>query len=1789
MTVQLSGYQTGKLIYTGTRTLVYQGQRQSDDQPVVIKLLRNEYPTFSELLQFRNQYTIARNLDIPGIIRPYSLEYYRNSYALVMEDCGGISLNHCEPLTLEESLSIAIQLADILHGLHQNRVIHKDIKPANILIHPQSKQVKLIDFSIASLLPKETQEIKNPNGLEGTLAYISPEQTGRMNRGIDYRSDFYSLGVTLFELLTGKLPFLSTDPMELVHCHIAKQPSSVIREEMPPVVVDIVLKLMAKNAEDRYQSSLGLKFDVENCLYQLKETGKIEVWEIGKRDVCDRFMIPEKLYGREKEVQTLLEAFERVANGTSELMLVAGFSGIGKTAVVNEVHKPIVRQHGYFIKGKFDQFNRNIPLSAFVQAFRDLMGQLLSESDTQLQTWKTKILRALGENAQVIIEVIPELEPIIGVQPPAPELSGTAAKNRFNLLFQKFIQVFATKEHPLVMFLDDLQWADSASLKLMQLLMGESPTGYLLMIGAYRDNEVFPVHPLMLTLDEVGQAGATVNTITLEPLSHTSLNQLVADTLSCAEGLAQPLTELVAQKTKGNPFFTTQFLKALHQDELITFDVQSGHWQCDLVRVREAALTDDVVEFMVQQLQKLSLATQEVLKLAACIGNQFDLKTLAIVSEQSESEAADALWKALQEGLVIPQSETYKFFQAHNSESSDSAKPTLRDRSSEIIVSYKFLHDRVQQAAYSLIPEDQKQQTHLKIGQLLLEKTSDSQQEENILTIVYHLNIGIPFLSQKCDRDRLAHLNLSAGEKAKSSTAYFAALEYFRIGIDLLDSDCWHSQYDLTLHLYTGAAEAEYLNSNFAASRVLIDLALSQAKSLLHRVKLEEIKIQSYVVQNQLKEALSIGIKTLQVLGITLPKNPNNTHVLISFIKTKIALLGKSVKFLENLPEINDPSQLYSLKLLMNIAPAASLYGSLQFPVILFSLIQLSVRFGNSKIAAFAYASYGLMLCDQLRDIELGYRFGKLALTMLDRFDAREIHGRVHWMFNATIRPWKEPIQTTVIPLLAAMHSALDSGDLEFFGYANNLYSVHLFVTANHLEIVDRNLGNNLDIIKKARLDNNIIVPAFVRQMALNLMTPSETGYSRYSDILSNQCIEDSTQNNSDFLSTFNYCKTFLAYLFGHYQDAIIYSYECYQYKNKMPGLIYFSITLFYQSLALLADLHKCSKIDQRKSLKQVDLNQKEIQYWAHHCPENYQHQYDLVEAEKYTFFGKYTNSITYYDRAITGAKANGYIQEEALANELAAKFYLNWGKEKVAASYMQEAYYCYAKWGALAKTNDLEQRYPDLLRPILQQAAQTLNPLETLASLAAPNLFIHTSTQNSRSSSTSINTALDFAAILKASQSLSSTIQLDELLNQLTHIILQNSGADRCALILPSSNGEWQLQAIATPEKIELCSEPLENNPHLPIKLIQYVKNTQELVVIDNLKTDLPVIGEYLMRQQPNSILCLPLLSKGQLCGILYLENRSTVGVFTKHHLLILNFLCTQAAISLENARLYQQAQDYTQQLEQSQLQLVKSEKMSALGNLVAGVAHEINNPVGFIAGNLQPAQDYVKDLLGLLDLYAEEYPKPTETIEEEIEAIDLEFLREDLPKLIGSMKEGTDRISHISTSLRTFSRADSDRPTLFNLHDGIDSTLLILKHRLKVSDCRPAIEVIKNYGDLPQINCFAGQLNQVFMNLIANAIDAIDEGVETGKISQPCIQIHTEALENSVVIRIKDNAMGMPEEVKSRIFDHLFTTKSVGKGTGLGLAIARQIVVEKHGGILSCSSEVGKGTEFAIQLPLT
>ncbi|BAY89127.1 multi-sensor signal transduction histidine kinase [Microchaete diplosiphon NIES-3275] len=1960
-TVAIAGYSITKPIYAGTRTLVYQGNRNIDKMPVVIKLIRSEYPSFNEIVQFRNQYTITKNLDLPGIIKIYSLEAYRNGYVLIMEDMGGISLKDWiiqkQGDIIHDFLIVAMQIATHLEAIHRHRVIHKDIKPSNILINPQTHQVKLIDFSVASLLPKETPQLQNPQILEGTLAYISPEQTGRMNRGIDYRSDFYALGVTFYELLTGILPFSSVEPMELVHSHIAKIAPDVhtINPSIPLVISEIVAKLMAKNAEDRYQSGAGLKYDLENCLAQYQKTQNIVKFSLGSRDIYEHFLIPEKLYGRTSEVETLLQAFDRVSTGTTEMLLVAGCSGIGKTAVINEVHKPIVRQRGYFIKGKYDQFQRDIPFLAFVQAFQDLISQILSESDAQIKLWRSKILSALGDNGQVIIDVIPELENIIGKQPPATELSGNSAQNRFNLLFQNFTQVFTTQAHPLVIFLDDLQWSDLASLKLLEILMNDA--GSLLVIGSYRAQEISPAHPLLLTVQEIKKLGSIVNTITLNNLSQADINHLVADTLNCAEIVAQPLTELIYQKTQGNPFFATQFLKFLYQEKLITFDRDGKYWQCDIAQVKAVAMIDNVVEFMALQLQKLPPATQDVLKLAACIGTQFDLNTLAIASARSPAATAGDLWEALQDGLLLPTSEIYKFFtdadDLPTSVTPSAANPT-----------YKFLHDRVHEAAYSLIPDDRKQSTHLRIGQLLLQHIPTSEQEARIFDIVNHLNRGIEVISTTAQRQELILLNFMAGNKARTATAYGAAVNYFAIAKSLLPANHWQRQYHLSLDIYHAAAEVAYLSGDIPQMEQLIDGIFQNAESLLDTIKAYEIRLNSFTTNHQPTKSVAMGLEALKHLGVNFPRKPTKLTIILALLQIKLTLGRKSPQDLLASPPMQNPTALAKMSLLSSIATASYMCEPNLHPLIILKQLELSLRYGNSAFLAPGYAAYGFILC-MIGDIETGYQFGELGLRLTETGLGKQFRTEVLFIFSNMIRIWKDPLAATLETSLQGYQTGLETGKLEYASYNAAGYCAALLHSGEQLDRVLAEFAKYTQSLQQLHQDKALTYHLIAQQLVLNLMGKSADPCCLvgevYDEIAMQQKYLAAQEANS--LSRLYTLKTWLGVLFGQEQQAVENARLAEKWIAGSRGTLLTSLFCFYQSLAKLSIYPTASKSAQFQILRQVAKNLKRLKKWADHAPITYLHKWCLVTAEKHRVLGKMSAAMEMYDRAIALAKENQFLHEEAIACELAAKFYLNWGKAKVAQVYMIDAYYAYSRWGAVAKVDDLEKRYPQLLQPIRQQSA-------------TPTSFTDFRKQVATFTAYNSATLLDLRTILKASQTLSSQIELEKLLTALLEILIENAGADKAVLLLPQGD-QWLIAGVSQLQQntTVLQSLPLENSATVPISLINTVKNTRKSAVIDR-AIDHPTfaVDPYILHHRPQSILCTPILHQGKLIGILYLENNLTVGAFTGdgsanakgERVELLNLLCAQVAISLENARLYQESQNYAQQLErslqqlqqaqqellhstqalqntqnqlqklaenapgmiyqfrlavdglasfsyvssgcyelfglhpeeitdadvlfamlypeerqsikqsiidsaanltpwqwegrflvagkekwtqaasrpelqadgaivwdgvlidisankfaeaalrqseiqlrqkaedlekalyelqQAQTQLVQSEKMSALGNLVAGVAHEINNPIGFLGGNIDYALDYIKDLFGLIDLYQQESSNPSTAIEHQIKAIDLNYIRKDLPKMLASMQDAVNRICDISNSLRTFSRADSDRPITFNIHDGINSTLLILKHRLKASKSRPAIEVIKNYGEIPQIKCYPGQLNQVFMNLLVNAIDALEEANSGSSFAE--IQAHpnyititTSLSENlqQVIISIQDNGQGMTAAVKQKIFTQLFTTKPVGKGTGLGLAIARQIIVEKHGGTINVNSSPGEGAEFIMSLPI-
>ena len=1549
-----------------------------------------------------------------------------------------------------------------------------------------------------------------------------------------------------------------------------------------------------------------------------------------------------------------MSAFERVAEtpgqeignsplsprpGHSELFLISGFSGIGKTAVVNEVQKPIVRQRGYFIKGKYDQFQRNIPFSAFVHAFRDLIGQLLSESDAELEQWKQKLLVAFGEQGQVMLELIPELECLIGAQPPAPLLSGEAAQSRFNRLFQQFVQVFATQKHPLVIFIDDLQWVDSASLKLMTLLLSAIDSQHLLFIGAYRDHEVTPAHPLMLTLDAIRSGKTPVNQITLAPLDRASVNQLVADALKCTPQLAEPLADLVMRKTNGNPFFCSQFLKMLHAEGLIRFDFANGCWECDIATVRSLALTDDVVEFMAHQLQKLPSATQAVLTLAACIGNQFDLETLAIVGEKSQAETVTALWKALQDGLILPQSEVYKFFQSEYSEANQEAprarlrhdSSTERNQASQSVnqrepeaiaggftsatkttgfkhnqesaengnaanvwmqisaaCSYKFLHDRVQQAAYTLIPESQRHALHLKIGRLLRLQTSDLEWSDRSFAITNHLNMGSALMVDRPEREALAHLNLRACHHAKLATAYVSAVQYATFGINLLPLDAWETTYDLTLALHQAAAEAAYLTTAFQQAERLIQTIWQQSISPLDCVKSYELAVQVYIAEDQQVKAIETGLEALGKLGVPLVQWESAQSLPSLFTPDELA----------QKPTMTDPASLAALRILVTIMPPVHHVKPDLFPSMTLTLLDLCDRGGYSALAAFAYGSYGLFLGALMGDPEAAHRAGQLSLAILEYYPAPELRAKVNMLFAVFVCAYKEAGHRTLALLKQGIEVGLDAGDIEHASYSVMAYFTHLLLTGQPLETVEQHQKTYLELLHKYKQEHCIEYAHVWLRLTQQWMQDDRD--HRLMQDQAEQLQHFETTHNHQCLFALHLAALIATYTFGDRSTAVAHAQAATKSEKAAFGILLEVAHNFYYSLALLGQWEgDDASADRAAALQQVAVNQIKMQNWATHAPMNCQHKYDLVEAEWYRIQGQKAEAMDRSDRAIAGAKAHEYVQEEALANELAANFYLKWGKERLAQDYLLNAYYAYARWGAQAKVLDLEERYPRLLTLILQQTRSPIVTHETLVMTSTSRSAHPSGKKLATSDSSGISATLDLKTILKTSQVLASAIQLEQLLTTLLDILLANAGADKCALLL-LQEGSLMIQAMAQvgqPSTV-LQALPLADCQDLPISLINTVNRTQQPSVIMDATVHPSLLADrYILCQQPKSLLCLPILHQGKLLGVLYLENKLTVSAFTHDRVELLHLLCAQAAISLENAALYQQSQEHAQKLvqsletlQQTQLQLVQSEKMSALGSLVAGVAHEINNPVGFIAGNITPAKDYVQDLLGLLDLYQAKFPQPDAELEAAIDEIDLDYVRTDLPKLLESMTLGVDRIRQISTSLRTFSRADKDYKVPFNLHDGIDSSILILKHRLKANETRPEIAVIKTYGELPPVECFAGQLNQVFMNLLANAIDALEAAQqESNHATLPQITIHTAMNgDHQVIIRIADNGVGMSEAVRQQVFDHLFTTKPVGQGTGLGLAIARQIIVDKHQGTIAVNSTPGQGTEFVITLPV-
>ncbi len=1537
--LQLADYFIQNLVYESSNSTVYRGYRLSDKQAIICKMMQKEYPSASEIARFELEYRVTQAIDSPYVPKLIALEKYKQRPLIIMEDFGGqaLSILYKEAVDLPTFFKLAFKICDNLNDIHQHRIIHKDINPANVVYNPQTEQLKIIDFGISTVLSREKVIPRSPNVLEGTLPYISPEQTGRMNRDIDYRTDFYSLGVLFYRLLTGELPFNNDDAMELIHCHLAKIPTPLhyINPEIPEVLSTIVLKLLAKIAEERYQSVFGLKQDLLQC-WQNYQQNDFYPFPLAQHDIAHYFHIPQKLYGREIELNRLLATFERVSYGNNELMLVYGYSGIGKSVLIHEIHKPIALKCGYFISGKYDQFKRNIPYAAIIEAFQDLIKQLLTETEEEIKKWQQKLMVALGNNGGVIAEVIPEIEYLIAKPAPVASLPPAESQNRFMLVFSDFMQVFTQAEHPLVLFLDDLQWADSASLTLLKRFTTHPDICYLLTIGAYRDNEVFEQHPLVHCLEEIEQFNNKISEIALTPLSLAHLTALCHDTFYYSELSSDKqneeinkLAQVVLQKTGGNPFFVNQFLETLHDEQLLRFDTEVKSWIFDFIAIQQRQMTDNVVDLLVQKIQKLPIETQQVLQLAACIGNRFDLSILAVVYEHTVQETAKVLWHTLQESYILPIGDQYKI---------------AYEESIAASIQYRFLHDRVQQAAYALFSEQQKQAVHLKIGQLLYQNTSNEMCEDLIFDIVNQLNYGIQILPVE-EYLELARLNAVAVKKAKASIAYHAAVKYCQTGLQLLSEEHWQTEYDLMLNLHVDYAECAYLIADLETAERYFAIALRHVHNLIERTNIERLKIILYTTQGRYAESLQIAQVLLKEFDIHISDCFAGIDFMSEWAEVNNNLQTcfknnpqiKQIKDLINLPEVQNQKTLALVHLIARLMPAGYFINPSLFIFLVLRALNLTIKQGLSIYSSYIFCAYGILLCsDGIDQYNAGYECGELALELDKRLQSDAGQRSFH-AFGTFINHFKNHANTNFAYLKKGFQLSLENGDVIYATYCLNCshYTATLLGTPL-VELIQEN-QQRLTFIQRAK----------DKPLAENIMIAIQASYHLLAKTRSISSWDDeqfSEQAHLEYMDSigmklplqwFYLLRTRNFYLLREYESAKASTMACEPLLPLAAALLQVPEHYFLQALTLLALYPQQEAQEQAQSWQIIERNHAKVTLLMHHCEANFGHKHYLIAAEMQKVQGNILEAMTLYDQAIASAQQHGFLQYEGLANELALEVYLKRGQEKIAQLYFSEACYAYQRWGAILKVKQLETLYPQLmLNYLVHTRSQTHTNHTTDAIDIKKNSLLSTRLQSSfresqnysvssnmPTSATSMNN-LDFASIIKASQALAGEIDLKSLLEKLLHITLENAGAQRGVLLLQRKEmwfieGELQIDPLSVNV---LQNIPLAQAAHLvPLTVLNYVIRAKvQLVLPEAIQHANFGRDPYINQHQSQSVLCLPLFNQAKLVGLLYLENNISRAAFTNERIEILNLLSTQVAISLENARLYADIQESERNLKQ-------------------------------------------------------------------------------------------------------------------------------------------------------------------------------------------------------------------------------------------------------------------------------
>ena len=1773
MDLIINGYHQKEVLYKSRRTLIYRAVRTKDQKSVIIKAFCSEYPRLQELARFKYEIEITGKFQEQGVVRFIEDITIDSNPAMILEDFKGSSLNLLIPdktLSLYQFLSMAIKIARALGCIHRHNIIHKDINPHNILYNPETKEIQIIDFGISTELSRENLEASMSARLEGTPAYISPEQTGRMNREVEYRSDYYSLGVTFYELLTNTRPFNANDPMEWVHCHIAKVPASPheLNPSIPEMISIIIMKLMAKNAEDRYQSSAGIIRDLEECLRQWEQNEEILIFCPGSRDIPEKFQIPQKLLGREKEIETLVDAFESVAQGGLEYLLVSGYSGVGKSVLIHELYKLIVRQKGYFIDGKIDQFQRDIPYDAFIQTFRSLVKILLSETDERIERWKALLLEAISPNGQVIIDVIPEVEKIIGRQKPAPELGPIETQNRFLLTFKNFIKVFARKEHPLVIFLDDLQWGDTPTLNLIEHLMDKQEMGYFLLIGAFRSNEVDEGHALQLSLNNI-QKTLPLRQIFLEPLEEIHVNELLAETVHADRKTAAPLSSLVFEKTRGNPYFVGELLKNLYQEGAFNFDVD--RWSWDLEKITQMNVSDNVIEMMIRRLKKYPQETQNILHLAACIGGTFNLITLGMVQEQSLVEIGRSLLPAIQAGMLVPLSVGYRLIhlQAQDPEELN------------FDVSYKFQHDRVQQAAYALIHEG-KQELHLKIARHLQEHTPEENQEETLLEMVRHFNESRELIRTPTEKKNVCRLNLRASKKAKRSSAYEPALRYIKSGVAFLPENPWQTDYELTLSCYLEKGEIEYLNADWDNALATFDEASEHARTLLERCKIAEYKVTLYRMKNDLETALGIGVAALGELGIEIKAFPDESDVGTEITRCNQMLAGKDLDSLFDLPELTDPLKLSAMALLRECFAPAYFLGSNLIAIIGVRMTEITLTDGNSPHSSVGYIFLSSVTLAVIQsDYDSAYKLGLLSLRLNDeKYHVKAYEALILDMWGTFVCPYKKPIPIAREYLMRGYYSGVENGSYQWAGYCAGISLFQSYWGPDTLDEVADRIDKIIPGLRK--IDPNMAQYYYAIKAGIhNLREPVSDWSILSADIWPDaQEVLKQCRIQNDLLTLFVdiTCRLSLANWFNS-ENASEYAAQAEQYLAGAPGIYLNPVFHFHQTMAYAANYHRVEATQKELYRKTILENLERFKVLARHCPETYEHHLKLIQAE----LGRTQNApmeevMSYYDQAIESASANRFIQDQALACERASRYFRAKGKEKIAQLYLREAQYSYQQWGAAHKVKLLKEEFPTAFAQLQTSIGETQG-----------------------NTSTTGGDDIDLLTLIEVYEAITRKLGLEELLMEIMRIALRSVGAEGGLLLVEGAG----IAAVATPgaggdSDINIEKGDAERlgvlAPFVSPAIIRYVQRSGESLLIDNTARETRFELYNSNGRFAKSILCIPILRQGELRATLYVDNSLTTHAFSAERIKILELVCSQAAISLENARIYDRLEELveqrTQELEKTHKQLLDTAHRAGMAEVASNVLHNVGNalnsaivPAGLLRENMDSLSlSSLKKLSQLLEKNKENLgdffttDKRGQKLPDFIANLN-HYLHEERDNMSASLTRLQKSLAHIQEVIRL---QQSYAGGLL-LEEEIDLALL-LEDALSIEDAAltsEKITIIREYTPLMPFKSDRHKLMLILINLLSNARNSMSGVKESEKEIRLILQDNRKG---GVIIKIQDRGVGISPRLMAKIFQHGFTTRPTGHG--FGLHSAANAAAELGGRLWAESEGPGKGATFILEL---